>query len=148
MNPLQPTNPQQLAEAVKDHMLRHDAFSKLLGLEIDEVGPGYCRLHFAVRPDMLNGFGVLHGGVAFSAADSALAFACNSHGRLSMALSVTIDFTESGRSGDVLTVEAREESLKHKIGVYQVRVTNQNRALVALFKGTAYRTSKELLQSE
>lgn len=126
-------------------MLHHDAFSKLLGLEIDEVGPGYCRLHFTVRPDMLNGFAALHGGVTFSAADSAFAFACNSHGRQSVGLTVTIDYLEAGKLGDVITVEAREESLKHKVGVYQIRATNQHGTVLALFKGTAYRTNNEIL---
>jgi acyl-CoA thioesterase len=133
------------AEAVKEQMLQHDAFSHWLGLKIDAVGPGYCRLHFTVRSDMVNGFGVLHGGVTFAAADSAFAFACNSHGRQSVGLSVTIDYLEAGKTGDTLTVEAREESLKHKIGVYQVRVTNQHGVVLALFKGTSYRTSKEIL---
>jgi acyl-CoA thioesterase len=133
------------AEAVKEHMLRNDAFSKLLGLQVEEVGPGYCRLHFVVRPDMVNGFGALHGGVTFSAADSAFAFACNSHGRQSVGLTVTIDYLEAGKAGDTVTIEAREESLKHKIGVYQVRATNQDGAVLALFKGTAYRTSNETL---
>ncbi|MBX0289048.1 hydroxyphenylacetyl-CoA thioesterase PaaI [Hymenobacter sp. HSC-4F20] len=147
MNPSEPTSPTPpgKAEAVKDQMLQHDAFSKLLGLEIDEVGPGYCRLHFMVRPDMLNGFAALHGGVTFSAADSAFAFACNSHGRQSVGLTVTIDYLEAGKLGDVITVEAREESLKHKVGVYQIRATNQHGVLLALFKGTAYRTSNEIL---
>jgi acyl-CoA thioesterase len=126
-------------------MWQNDAFSKLLGLEVDEVGPGYCRLRFVVCPDMLNGFAALHGGVTFSAADSAFAFACNSHGRQSVGLSVTMDYLEAGRLGDVITVEAREESLKHKVGVYQVRVTNQHGVLLALFKGTAYRTSNDIL---
>ncbi|GAA3936233.1 hotdog fold thioesterase [Hymenobacter algoricola] len=133
------------AEAVKEHMLRHDAFTRLLGLEIDEVGPGYCRLHFRVRPDMLNGFGNLHGGVTYSAADSAFGFACNSHGRFSVGLSVTMDYLEAGQLHDLITVEAREESLKHKIGVYQLRVTNQHGTVLALFKGTAYRTSTDIL---
>lgn len=132
------------AEAVKDRMLQNDAFSHWLGLEVDEMGPGYCRLHFRVRPEMLNGFGILHGGVAF-AADSAFAFACNSHGRQSVALSATIDYLEAGRPDDLITLEAREESLKHKIGVYQLRLTNQHGTLLALFKGTAYRTSVEVL---
>ena len=92
----QPQEPAAHAQAVavKDRMLQNDAFSRLLGLEVDEVGAGYCRLHFTVRPDMLNGFGALHGGVTFAAADSAFAFACNSHGRLSVGLSVTIDYLE------------------------------------------------------
>ncbi|WP_151088223.1 hotdog fold thioesterase [Hymenobacter baengnokdamensis] len=140
-----PPSASSTAEAVKALMLGQDAFSQLLGLRVDEVGPGYCRLHFAVRPDMLNGFGALHGGVTFSAADTAFAFACNSHGRQSVGLSVTADYLEAGRVGDVLTVEAREVSLKHKIGVYQVRVTNQLGAELLLFKGTAYRTSHEIL---
>jgi len=135
----------QPAEAVKALMLASDSFSRWLGLEIDEVGPGYCRLHFTARADMLNGFGALHGGVTFSAADSAFAFACNSHGRQSVGLTVTIDYLEAGRAGDVITVEAREENLKHKIGVYQVRAVNQNGVVLALFKGTAYRTSNEIL---
>jgi acyl-CoA thioesterase len=146
MSPLpETTSSNNRAEAVKDLMLANDLFSKLLGLEVDEVGPGYCRLHFTVRPDMLNGFAVLHGGVTFSAADSAFAFACNSHGRQSVGLTVTVDYLEAGRLGDIITVEAREESLKHKVGVYQVRVTNQNGLTLALFKGTAYRTSNEIL---
>ncbi|SHI94322.1 acyl-CoA thioesterase [Hymenobacter daecheongensis DSM 21074] len=140
-----PFSPGELAEAVLARMLHHDAFSRWLGLEVLAVGPGTCRLRFVVRPDMLNGFGALHGGVVFSAADSAFAFACNSHGRLSVGLTVTIDHLEAGRAGDVLTVDAREEQLKHKVGVYQVRVTNQHGVAVALFKGTAYRTGTAIL---
>jgi len=131
-------------EAVRDLMLRHDTFSQLLGLVVEEVRAGYCRLQLVVRPDMLNGFGSLHGGATFAAADSAFALACNSHGRQSVGLSVTIDYLEAGRLGDVLTVEAQELSLKHKTGVYQVRVTNQAGVLLALFKGTAYRTSTNI----
>lgn len=137
--------PDHSAAAVAARMMQHDAFSQLLGLELAEVGPGYCRLHFVVRPTMLNGFGALHGGVTFAAADSAFAFACNSHGRQSVGLTATVDYLAAGHAGDVLTVEAREESLGHKIGVYQVRVSNQHGAVLALFKGTAYRTSTAIL---
>ncbi|RYY10450.1 MAG: hydroxyphenylacetyl-CoA thioesterase PaaI [Cytophagaceae bacterium] len=144
MKPLPPAH-NHPAAAVRELLLRQDTFSQLLGLVVEEVGPGYCRLHFAVRPDMLNGFGSLHGGATFAAADTAFAFACNSHGRQSVGLTVTVDYLEAGRLGDVLTVEAREESLKHKVGVYQVRVVNQDGIVLALFKGTAYRTSREIL---
>ncbi|MCB2408373.1 hydroxyphenylacetyl-CoA thioesterase PaaI [Hymenobacter lucidus] len=140
-----PATNNSVAETVKERMLRHDTFTQLLGLEVDAVAPGYCRLHFTVRPDMLNGFQALHGGVTFSAADSAFAFACNSHGRQSVGLSATIDYLEAGKLGDVITVEAREEGLKHKVGVYAIRLTNQHGTLLALFKGTAYRTSNEIL---
>lgn len=124
-------------------MMTHDAFSKFLGLEIEAVSPGYCRLHFQVREEMLNGFGILHGGVSYAAADSAFAFACNTHGRVSVALSSSMDYLEAGQLGDILTVEAREEGLKNKVSVYQLRITNQSGVVIALFKGTAYRTSKE-----
>ena len=144
MSPQPPAN-NHPAEAVKELMLRQGTFSQLLGLKEEEVGPGYCRLHFVVRPDMLNGFGSLHGGATFAAADTAFAFACNSHGRQSVGLTVTVDYLETGKLGDVLMVEAREESLKHKIGVYQVRVVNQAGVVLALFKGTAYRTSNEII---
>ncbi|MFD3000620.1 hydroxyphenylacetyl-CoA thioesterase PaaI [Pontibacter toksunensis] len=132
------------AEGVMQRMLARDAFSKLLGLQVDEMGEGYCRLHFQVREDMLNGFGILHGGVTYSAADSAFAFACNSHGCLSVALSTNMDYLEAGKLGDTLTIEAKEESLKNKVGVYQIRIMNQENVLVALFKGTSYRTSKNI----
>ncbi|RZK60997.1 MAG: hotdog fold thioesterase [Hymenobacter sp.] len=143
MSPLPPAH-NQPAEAVKELLLRHDTFSQLLGLEVEEVGPGYCRLRFVVRPDMRNGFGSLHGGATFAAADTAFALACNSHGRQSVGLSVTIDYLAAGQVGDTITVEAREESLQHKIGVYQVRAVNQKGVVLALFKGTAYRTSHEI----
>jgi acyl-CoA thioesterase len=136
--------PQTTPQAVLERMLAKDAFSRLLGLQVEAVGEGYCRLHFQVREEMLNGFGILHGGVSYAAADSAFAFACNSHGRLSVALSTTMEYLEAGKLGDTLTVEAREENLKHKIGVYQIRISNQDGVLLGLFKGTSYRTSKPI----
>lgn len=132
-------------QQVVDFMLERDAFSKLLGLQIDEVREGYCKLHFTVTAEMMNGFGVLHGGVTFSAADSALAFAANNYNRLSLALNCAIDYMESGQTGDTLTVVATEESLRNKTAVYIIRVTNQVGTLIALFKGTVYRTSKSLI---
>lgn len=136
------------AQQVVNRMMEKDAFSQWLGLHIDEVKEGYCKLHFAVRPDMMNGFDVLHGGVIFSAADSAFAFASNNYNRLSLALSCTIDFIESGYVGDVLTVTATEESIRNKTGVYIIRVTNQQDKVIALFKGTGYRTTKHLVESD
>ena len=132
------------AEKTKQLFLARDTFSKLLGIEVDEVREGYCRLHLTVRDDMLNGYRNLHGGVTFSAADTAFAYACNSQGRIAVALSVTIDYLESGKPGDTLFVEATEESLRNKVSLYVIRVTNQHGKLMALFKGTAYRTSQEV----
>lgn len=123
-------------------MLERDQFTRWLGLEVDEIGPGHCKLHFRVTAGMLNGFGQIHGGVLFSAADSALAFACNSHGILTVALAASISFTRPAKAGELLSVEAREEHLGNRIGIYDIRTTNEAGEPVSLFKGTAYRTGK------
>ena len=128
--------------AITAWMMEKDRFSQWLGLEIEEVGPGYCRLHYRVTDQMVNGFEQVHGGILFSAADSAFAFACNSHGDITVALDVSISFTRPARSGDLLFVEAKEVYLGNKTGVYDIRTTNTAGELVALFKGTAYRTSR------
>jgi acyl-CoA thioesterase len=127
-------------EDVLKIMLKRDRFTKWLGLQIDEHKKGYCKLHFRVNDDMLNGFFNIHGGVLFAASDSAFAFACNSHGNITVALDVSINFTRPAKSGDLLTVEAIEVFLGNKIGIYDIRTTNENGELVAMFKGTAYRT--------
>lgn len=123
-------------------MLQNDRFSQWLGLEVDECTTGYCKLHYRITDDMLNGFHTVHGGILFSAADSAFAFACNSHGILTVALDVSISFTRPARAGDLLTVEAKELHLGNKTGLYEVRTTNADGELIALFKGTSYSTSK------
>lgn len=130
--------PQQVLEI----MIRRDRFSQWMGLEVDEVDTGYCKLHYTVRDTMLNGFESIHGGVLFSAADSAFAFACNSHGILTVALDVSITYTRPAKAGDVLTVEAVELHLGNKTGLYDIRTTNEAGELIAVFKGTAYRTGK------
>ena len=131
-------------EEITARMLEKDYFSQWMGLQIEASGQGYCRLHYRVNDQMLNGFGMIHGGVLFSAADSAFAFACNSHGRLTVALDVSISFTRPARSGDLLLVEAREIHLGERTGLYEIRTTNESGELVALFKGTAYRTSQSI----
>jgi len=129
---------------VLQRMLQHDKFTEWLGLKVDAVDTGYCKLHYTVKEEMLNGFHSIHGGVLFSAADSAFAFACNSHGMLTVALDVSISFTRAVKTGELLVVEAKELHSGNKTGVYDVRTTNQHGELVAWFKGTAYRTSKKI----
>jgi acyl-CoA thioesterase len=131
-------------QQVLDTMLGQDRFTEWMGLKVDEVGEGYCRLHYTVKEEMLNGFGIVHGGAVFSAADSAFAFACNSHGQLTVALDVSITFLRAAKAGDILTVEAKELHCGNKTGLYEVRTTNAEGELVALFKGTAYRTSRPI----
>lgn len=129
-------------QQILDKMLENDHFTQWLGLTVDEIGEGYCRLHYVIRKDMLNGFSTVHGGVIFSAADSAFAFACNSHGRISVALDVSITFTKAARVGEVLTVEAKEVYLGNKTSVYDIVTKNEKGEIVAIFKGTAYRMDK------
>ncbi len=123
-------------------MFANDPFSRWLGIEIVEVDAGRVMLKMKVRREMLNGFGVCHGGIAFSLADSAFAFASNTHGRVSLALDASISYPVKVLEGDVLTAVAEEESLTHRIGIYTITVTNQNGEKVALFRGTVYRTDK------
>lgn len=129
---------------VLDTMLGKDNFSKWLGIVVDEYKEGYCRLHFTITEDMLNGFGIVHGGIVFSAADSAFAFACNSHGRISVALDVHISFIRAAKAGEKLSVEAREMHTGNKTSFYDVLVTNELREIIASFKGTAFRTEKQV----
>jgi acyl-CoA thioesterase len=128
-------------EEVLKIMLKHDRFTEWLGLQIIEIGKGYCKLQYRITEDMMNGFNSIHGGILFAAADSAFAFACNSYGHLTVALDATVSFTKPAKTGELLLVEAVEVFLGNKIGIYDVRTTNEKHELVALFKGTAYRTS-------
>ena len=133
------------SEQVVKHMLSKDNFSAWLNIQLLELAAGNCRISMEVREEMLNGFGIAHGGITFSLADTALAIACNSHNRLSVALDASISFPVSVKVGDILTATATEVSLANKTGVYQILVSNQDHQTVAIFKGTVYRTSKALL---
>ena len=125
-------------------MLASDAFSRWLGVELLELRPGACTVRMAVRDEMLNGFGVCHGGVTFSLADSALAFASNTHGRVTMSVENSIAYPASVQAGEVLTAVAEEESAGNRLAFYRVTVRSQAGAVVALFRGTVYRTDKLL----
>ena len=133
------SNPRKIINKMFDQ----DAFSQWLGIEIIDVSEGFCQLKMIVRKEMLNGFQIAHGGIAYSLADSALAFASNSHGRKSLSVETSISHTVSVKEGDVLTVTTKELSLSDKIGVYLITIINQSNEDVAYFKGTVYRTSKK-----
>ena len=132
-----------IAKKVVDTMYENDAFSKWLGIKRIEDGAGISVLQMTVRNEMLNGFYILHGGITYSLADSALAFASNGHGRKTVSVETSISHTYACKEGDVLTTHTQEMSLSNKIGVYQITITNQDDKTVALFKGTVYRTSKD-----
>jgi len=131
------------SEKIVDTMYQNDAFSQWLGIEVVEIKDGYCKLNMTVRKEMLNGFQIAHGGIAYSLADSALAFASNSHGRKSLSVETSISHTVSVKEGDSLIAVSNEISLSPKIGIYLISIKNQNEQEVALFKGTVYRTSKD-----
>ena len=139
-------------ETIKDHslakkivgkMMEEDRFSQWLGIETILVEQGHCILKMKVRDEMVNGFGIAHGGIAFSFADSALAFASNAYGKLSVALDCSISFPIAVKVGDELIFEAKELSLTKKTGTYLIELKNQKDEKVAFFKGTVFRTSKE-----
>ena len=134
-----------LAKDVVNRMMQEDLFSQWLGIKVLEIREGYSRIQMTLRREMINGFDVVHGGIAFSLADSAFAFACNNRNNLSMALDTSITFTRQMQPGDLLTAEARELHNGRSTGLYLITVTNQNNEQVAVFKGTCFRTGKTLI---
>jgi acyl-CoA thioesterase len=124
-------------------MMDKDYFSQWLGIEVLEIGQGICKLQMKVKKEMLNGFGIAHGGITYSFADSALAFASNSHGQKAVSVETSISHTKSLVENDVLIAEAIEEHCSNKIAVYAIKIfKKEDNSVVALFKGTVYRTSK------
>ena len=134
-----PLDPQTVAERVGAGMLADDAASRGLGMTLESIGPGYARLSMRVRPDMLNGFKICHGGFIATLADSGFAFACNSRNQLTVAAGFSVDLLAPAHEGDVLTAEGREVSLAGRAGVYDVAVTNQRGELIAVLRGRSHR---------
>ncbi|MBX3042841.1 MAG: hotdog fold thioesterase [Candidatus Kapabacteria bacterium] len=130
---------------IVNQMFSGDRFSKHLGIKIIEISEGYSKLEMLVRDDMLNGFDILHGGVSYSLADSCLAFAANSYGRISVSLNAKMSYPESSKVGDILTAESVEITITNKIGIYDVFIKNQHGVMIGVFRGTVYRTEKEFL---
>ena len=127
---------------VVNKMLETDAFSNWLGIGIIELKEGYSKITMTVRAEMLNGLGVVHGGIAFSLGDSAFAFACNSRNNLSLALDTSINFLKPVYVDDVLIAEATEIHNGKSTGLYLIKITNQKDQTVAIFKGTCFRTGR------
>ncbi|MCI5058580.1 MAG: hotdog fold thioesterase [Flavobacteriales bacterium] len=133
---------------IVDLMYNNDAFSKWLGIERIEEREGYCKLKMTVRSEMLNGFGIAHGGITYSLADSALAFASNGHGIQSVSIETVISHLKKVNLDDTLFAEAEEISLSSRIGIYDVRITNEAEETVAIFKGTVFRTGRRWLNDD
>ena len=132
-----------LAKKVVDSMMSKDEFSRWLGIEILEIRPKYAQIKMTVRKEMVNGFGVAHGGIVYSLADSALAFSCNTTGEIKVSIDNVISYPVPVAVGDVLTATGSELSSGNRIGMYEVTVVNQNNVKVGLFRGTVYTTNKK-----
>src|SRR5690606_39143166 len=135
----------KLAGEVVSHMMKQDLFSQWLGIEVLDVKEGYSRIKMTVREEMINGFGIVHGGIAFSLADTAFAFACNNRNNLSVAMDTSINFIKPVHIGYELIAEAREMHNGRSTGLYHITISNQMGEEVAFFKGTCFRTAKKLL---
>ncbi|MEO6818981.1 MAG: hydroxyphenylacetyl-CoA thioesterase PaaI [Ginsengibacter sp.] len=130
---------------VVNHMIEKDLFSQWLGIEIIEIKEGYSKTKMTIRKEMINALSVVHGGITFSLADSTFAFACNNRNNLSLALDTSINFLKPVHVGDVLIGEAKEIHNGRSTGLYQITISNQEEQIVALFKGTCFRTGKKLI---
>ncbi|MGB8328225.1 MAG: hydroxyphenylacetyl-CoA thioesterase PaaI [Steroidobacteraceae bacterium] len=139
-DPSAPQAEQELAERTAAALYERDHASPALGIRIIEIAAGRARAAMRVRADMLNGHGVCHGGLIFTLADSAFAFACNSRNEATVAAGATIDFLAPAREGDELAAEAVELWRSHRSGLYEITVTNQRGERIALFRGRSHRT--------
>ena len=130
-------------EIVVDRMLANDSYSQWLGISLLDIRLGYAKIKMTVRPEMLNGFKIAHGGISFGFADSAFAFASNSRGQFAYSVSTDINHLKKVFASDVLFAEAKEEFYNGKIGKYRVEILNQNEELVSIFNGMVYVSKKE-----
>ena len=135
----------KLASQVVQHMMQNDLFSQWLGIAVLDVKEGYSKIMMTVRKEMINGFGIVHGGIAFSLADSAFAFACNNRNVLSVALDTAINFLKPVNVDDMLVAEAKELHNGKSTGLYHIEIRNQHDHVVAIFKGTCFRTNRKLI---
>jgi acyl-CoA thioesterase len=138
-------DPQSIAEAVRAGMYARDRAAQALGITVEAIGPGFARCRMAVRDDMVQGHATGHGGLTFTLADTAFAYACNAYNRATVALGAEIAFLAPAHAGQVLSATARERSRAGRTGIYDVEVTRDDGSLIALFRGTAYETRGEVV---
>lgn len=136
---------QRTADRAAQALWRGDAASRQLGMTVDSCGPGRASVSMRIRPDMVNGHGICHGGLVFALADSAFAFACNSYGDNTVAAGASIEFLAPGREGDRLCANAVERWRAGRMGIYEIEVRNQRDELVALFRGRSHQIAGRLI---
>jgi len=140
------TEADQLAQEVFQRMMQTDYCSQWMGIEALEIKHNYCKLKMTVRKEMLNGYGILHGGIAFAFADSAFAFASNSEGRISVSINGSMNYHKSATEGSEIIAEAKCLNLSYKTGDYDVNIYNLDQELLYSFRGTVYRKSELVLE--
>ncbi len=138
-------NDQKIAERAAHALFDGDRASQMLGMTIESCGPGRATVSMRIRPDMVNGHRICHGGLIFALADSAFAFACNSHGDNTVAAGAAIEFLAPGREGDLLRAIAQERWRAGKAGIYEIEVRNQRDETVALFRGRSHQIAGRLI---
>ena len=136
---------QQVAERAVEALWSGDQASQRLGMQIESCGPGRATVTMRIRPDMVNGHRICHGGLVFALADSAFAFACNSYGDNTVAAGAAIEFLAPGREGDVLRAVATERWRAGRAGIYEIEVRNQRDETVALFRGRSHQIAGRLI---
>jgi acyl-CoA thioesterase len=139
---------QALAEATAAAMWERDHAAQALGMVVAQVGPGRALLRMPVRQDMVNGHGICHGGMIFSLADTAFAYACNSGNQVTVASACQIDFIAPAREGELLQAEAIERSASGRTGVYDVTVSGDGGKTIALFRGKSHRIGGTVIPGE
>lgn len=148
MSELDAASSQQLAERVVEAMMAADAFSRWLGIKVLAVRPREATVAMTVRGEMVNGFGVSHGAIVYALADSALAFASNTHGQITVSIENSITYPHAVRVGDDLVAKAEEESASNRLGYFRVTVTRKDGTVVGLFRGTVYKTKKDFFSRD
>ena len=140
------TKQNRLANAVFQKMMSKDYCSQWMGIEPILIEEGHCKIKMTVKKEMLNGYGILHGGMAFTFADSAFAFASNSYGRLAVSINGNMSYAKSAKAGDVLIAEAKPLNVTHKTADFDVNVMNEAGEIYYYFRGTVYRSSKNVIE--
>lgn len=138
-------DPAAAAERAVRALWDGDRASQALGMTIESCGPGSARVTMRVRHEMTNGHGICHGGLVFALADSAFAYACNSHGDNTVAAGAAIEFLRPAREGDLLTATATERWRAGRSGIYEIEVRNQHGEAVALFRGRSHQIAGRLI---
>lgn len=132
-------NPQEVAEKVRDGMFANDTVAQFFGMQFIDVAPGYVKMSMKIRPEMLNGFKICHGGMVTTLADTAFAYACNSANEQTVASGLSMDFIAPSFENEILVAEAKEVSQAGRTGVYDITVTKSTGELIAVMRGKSYR---------